>query len=570
MAHKDERPGLLSKVAMFVRNPTKDWSELNPPDSRPDSAHDKLALKAMIERKRQNDFVRKREFDHLRKLRNRDPAATASQSRPSFFQSSIASDPDGRATTLKKIDEIEAQMSRQWWRAKLDGGTVQGPLPSAVPDAAAPETRPAVRAFETAPLALPSAFKTTVPLGLGKRPAPSGSPVDEPPTEYAATGLGPDMLDLELGPRPPHSGPVTHISDAGELRFSTSDLFAIDIEDVETDPDLEEAAIRFANGNDAGAEAGLVQALASAKTPGGMAANWAAALLDLYRATGDQAKFDRAIVDYAPWWQGRLPVWDADLQGRAACGSAAAPDPLEGAAIPVLWSSPAVLDAHSMESLRATWSGQPAPWALDWRQLEAIAPEAMSHLGEFLRRVCDEPVGLRCAGGSALLDALRTVAPAGDRSVDPAWWHARLNALRAMGDLDAFELVALDYCVTYEVSPPAWELPRCDYAALSDAPSHAMELVGNISGIVSGNISGDVAGILSAIDAAPRGAGPIVVPCRRLVRIDFAAAGSILNWVAARQSEGRIVQFQDVNRLVAAFFNVVGIHEHARVMLRPL
>jgi hypothetical protein len=40
--------------------------------------------------------------------------------------------------------------------------------------------------------------------------------------------------------------------------------------------------------------------------------------------------------------------------------------------------------------------------------------------------------------------------------------------------------------------------------------------------------------------------------------------------VAARQSEGRIVQFQDVNRLVAAFFNVVGIHEHARVILRPL
>ena len=78
----NERPGLLSKVAKFVRNPTKDWSELDLPDQPQESAYDKQALKAMIERKRQNDFVRKREFDQLRKLRNRDPATIASMARP--------------------------------------------------------------------------------------------------------------------------------------------------------------------------------------------------------------------------------------------------------------------------------------------------------------------------------------------------------------------------------------------------------------------------------------------------------------------------------------------------------
>jgi len=586
MANKDERPGLLAKVALFVRNPTKDWSELNPPDSQPDSAHDKQALKAMIERKRQNDFVRKREFDQLRKLRNRDPAATATQARPSFFQSSIATDPDGRAMTLKKIDDIEAQMSRQWWRAKLEGGTGQGPLPPAVPDPLSlPENRPAVRAFETVPLALPSAFKITEPIGLNKRPVPPGPPGDEPPTEYAATGMGPDLLDLDLGPRPPRSGAVTHISDAGELRFSTSDLFAMDIEDLENDPDLEEAAIRFANSDDAGAEAGLIQALGEAQAPGGMAANWAAALLDFYRATDNHARFDWAIVEYAQWWQGRLPVWDAGMRDGAASRMNVPANSGEGVTMPVVWSSPGLLDKHGMEALRATLSRGSGPWALDWRQLEAIAPESMPLLVDFLRRVCDEPVGLRFAGGAALLDALRAITPAGDRRVDPAWWHARLNALRVMRALDAFELTALDYCVTFEVSPPAWELPLCDYAALPEAPSSAGPVyraasasagsggqppAGSAGPELRGDIIGDAADILCAIDAAQHAAGTIVVPCSRLVRIDFAAAGSILNWVAARQSEGRIVQFQDVNRLVAAFFNVVGIHEHARVILRPL
>ena len=35
-----------------------------------------------------------------------------------------------------------------------------------------------------------------------------------------------------------------------------------------------------------------------------------------------------------------------------------------------------------------------------------------------------------------------------------------------------------------------------------------------------------------------------------------------------RETEGCHVQFRDVPRLVAAFFNVIGINEHARVVVR--
>jgi len=44
-----------------------------------------------------------------------------------------------------------------------------------------------------------------------------------------------------------------------------------------TDPELEEAAIRFANGDDAGAEAGLIQALGRGHPDAEVAFNWAAA-----------------------------------------------------------------------------------------------------------------------------------------------------------------------------------------------------------------------------------------------------------------------------------------------------
>ena len=38
-----------------------------------------------------------------------------------------------------------------------------------------------------------------------------------------------------------------------------------------------------------------------------------------------------------------------------------------------------------------------------------------------------------------------------------------MAALRVMHRADEFELLALNYCITYEVSPPPWEDPKGDY-----------------------------------------------------------------------------------------------------------
>ena len=164
---------------------------------------------------------------------------------------------------------------------------------------------------------------------------------------------------------------------------------------------------------------------------------------------------------------------------------------------------------------------------------------------------------------------------------------------------DEFELAALDFCVTYEVSPPAWESARCEYKPLDsqgeivaghtiigdvfrdsmtssmgvlegdtqmDAPNSQL---GNLLSIeLSGQIQGDAIAVLDQLEAKLMGADIMLISCSKLIRVDFSAAGTLLNWVSARQAENRSVHFSDVNRLVAAFFNVIGITEHARVATR--
>ena len=247
MATKDNPAGLLSKVAKFVRNPTTNWSDLdNPPSVDADSGYSKQALKEMIERKRQNDFVRKREFDQLRKLRNLDPGLpTDAAGRPSFYQSSIVpSNLDERAHTLKKIDEIEAQMSKQWWKGKqIDGAAPAGNFPGSSPEVGAP-----LRVGGAQLAQQPSGGAPLVADGFGK-------------TQMAG---GPGRGDV---------GKTTSVSQTlapsyeGATGFSSSKLFAEELSDDASDPELEEAAIRFANGDNDGAELGLLDALKVLLTP---------------------------------------------------------------------------------------------------------------------------------------------------------------------------------------------------------------------------------------------------------------------------------------------------------------
>lgn len=173
-----------------------------------------------------------------------------------------------------------------------------------------------------------------------------------------------------------------------------------------------------------------------------------------------------------------------------------------------------------------------------------------------------------------------------------------MEALRVVHQPDAFELTALDFCVTYEVSPPAWDSARCEYRSLDphDVASAGQAIIGDVyrdsapsslSGMegdtlmdgnsqmtnlfaveLAGQIQGDAIEVLDRLEAKLMGADIMVISCAKLIRVDFSAAGTLLNWVSAREAEHRAVQFTEVHRLVAAFFNVIGITEHARVLTR--
>ena len=569
--------GFLSKVAKFVRHPTKDWSELDQvgveaaPDTEQDKGYDKQALKEMIERKRRNDFVRGREFDQLRKLRANIPVAGADRNgRPSFFLASTnASHLEERASTIKKIDDIEAQMSKQWWKGK--------------PGEPAGRNSPVAQAADASPDA--DDKQTEVP---PSEPSSSQFSQTQPPQSFSRSELGEgrayaatqpiaNWQRREPGPRvespvaPKYGNFSGNAADAKE--FSLSGLFSIELGDSLVDPDMEEAAIRFANGDDAGAEEGLLAVLRADKVRRESAEGWAAALFDLYRATGQRDSFARLGIECAQRFGQAAPLWFSTPERLLSGAETAKPGrPVIG---PVTWVSPAELDLPVVQALQGALSSAPAPWHLDWRALRVITPSAGAALADLFALWCGQGVALVFSGVEQFEKILKASTPAGDRQVDMFWWHLRLDALRIMGLQDEFELAALDFCVIHEVAPPPWENARCAYADASGAtPAYALTepsgLEENAVALLElkGEIRGDATDTLGAMQIGLPAQRFLDISCDRLIRVDFSAAGSILNWVMARETEGIETRFFDVPCLIAAFFNVIGINEHAKVLLR--
>lgn len=600
MATQDNNsPGLLSKVAKFVRNPTTDWADLDKlepkaklrvepqpqlePDPETSTVYSRETLKSMLERKRHDDAIRKREFDHLRKLRRSAPAITSDMvAKNSFLRDTTGySDLDDRAMTLRKIDEIEAQMSKQWWKGHAKPGTAES----------ARQAEPGARLTAQAKLDTHMGFASTI---INEDMADG----HDMPTVMGSTTQDYTVAETQPNRQSSFTSPA-NAAGFDSKNFESSKLFAVEMGDALLDPELEEAAIRFANSDDTGAEAVLLTAYQASDANEAAAQTWMAALFDLYRCTGQHNSFENQAVNYAQRFGRSAPQWFSvpeQLQLNPDLADSG-PTSVQSDAAQVVWPCPAKFDIQAVNQLASTMASTSKLRSVNWSDLEHITPQAAQALGHLLAQWAEQMCTIHFEGVGTLDRLLRSATPVASAQVEKFWWQLRLDLLRILNQQDDFELVALDYCITYEVSPPPWRDVRCQRIdqlpaqAVTQQPLQSGGLLATTdewrtsSGFarsvllepvnmplmevqLRGELQGDtVQALLPQEKKIPTGSR-LVVTCATLIRVDFSAAGSILNWVAQCESLGCQVEFQQVPHLVAAFFTLIGINEHAKILTR--
>lgn len=545
----------MSRVAALFGEATEDpVSELESRNEFDEEAKEK-ALKARIENKRRDDGIRRREFNYLRSLR-KNPAVERMggdkmPARPSVFQHSSSFGAEDRASTLEKIDEIEAEIVHGWAKSKA----------------------------ESSILKVPSAAKPAPPVAI---PVPAPAPAADDDLDLDFTDLlgSPDESQIRswhtpLDPTASPSGPTDAIRG-----FESETVEEVALSPI--DSALQDAAIRFAEGDGESSAAVLQDLYRMDDLQVADADRIAGALFDLYRSTGQKDPFEQLAMDYAQRF-GRSPAEWFSLPDLLALSRPVAQTAALASEQSKGWISPATLDSAAITTLRAAFPEHSAEWSVDWSPLQSIDDEAATALASLFQFWIEHPVTIHWNGSDALLQAVAAHTPKDAKSSSPLWWELRLDLHCLLILAEAHDELALDYCVIYEVSPPAWKTAQCTLVLVNDSPHSSYATQGPVSVLPSenstwgtqdalcllqGDVIGDAPPAMRELHALTISHGNIKIRCDLLGRLDFAAAGEVLNWTVARAELGNYIEFEGVSHLIAILLRMIGLDKFAKISVR--
>jgi anti-anti-sigma regulatory factor len=459
----------------------------------------------------------------------RPPASSSSSS------SSAASRSTGKGATAKrdantaiqtalKIDAIESEMSIEYVNLPLkQRSRSKSPPPDAAP--AKPQ---------------------------GEPPAAKKPQLQEKPSAQAAAAT--------LQPLGPEAGSTTEFLLDGQTAISKIAAPSSEVAAV-----VEEAAIMYANGQ-AALTTQMLQAAIASDEFGELPQTAWLMLLDLHQMGGRQAEFEELAIEYAsrfetspPAWTSRQPRSKPQIQAPASVTPAV---PFSGK-----------LDVgceKQVERIR-NLAEHHRTLRLEFAKVTEVDPAGCRLLLAALRKLQKSGHELVLVGASELAERIRAIIEVGRRDDTEDCWLLLLEVLQLLNRETEFEELSIDYCVTFEVSPPAFaappmsivtapaETPAPVRSETSEAPEHFM---------MPAVVSGQVDELILAIAAYSDEHDPAVIDCSCLERMDFNAASRFLTGLSPFCGSGKVVEFHHVNHLVSVLLMVIGLNEIIRIIPR--
>ena len=411
------------------------------------------------------------------------------------------------------------------------------------------------------------------PAAKPRPPAPRPEMAAPKPVVETAKPLAEPLPDLEFSvgnmpaPKPvvlPVANQVTGaVKPADDLDFteedfdrdfSESSVMAIDV-DFGADPlqaDIEQVVVLFANGQDAAAR-GLLEAYIKSYT-GPEGRRFWALLFDLLQAIDDRAAFEKLGEAFSAQYETSPPTWQlpkSKVEVVTAVGGG------------LLLSLQGVLTADGASPLAelSKFIAQKQAVTVDCGKLVGCDDEVAGQLADLLSKARNGRLPVTLANVDALIARMNERLVVCEAVHLPAWLLL-LELLQRHGSQEAFEERAVDYAVTFELSPPSWETPVSGGVKSQAAPrvapprDDAHFLVGDLKN----TRFDDLDEVLKLLDHP-------VLDFSAVRRMDFFSAGQLVNRLAPYKRAGRDIVIRSPNSLVAELMAVVGLNKQARIIV---
>lgn len=321
-----------------------------------------------------------------------------------------------------------------------------------------------------------------------------------------------------------------------------------------THPAVEEAAILYANEQDAAALAALDAAVAADNLGQATEQIWAMRF-DLYQLMGEREAFEQRALEYSVKFEKSPPTWIEQHRpiNPALSGGAQAYVAFSG-----------VLDEATdkqIKQIERICAGGP-PVRVEFGKVQDVTAAGAVSLLKALRAGRKAGCELAMAGAEKFAELLARKIEPGKREREELWLLL-LEIYQHMGRQDPFEEWALQYAITFEVSPPSWESrpvkKKAAPAARPGTPGEPEMFVFEASQDALQRLA-DFAAVHDSV----------VIDFTDLKRMDFVSAGMFLNALTNLAAGGKAVRVSGANQMLCALFGVLGINQVARVERRAI
>ncbi len=426
----------------------------------------------------------------------------------------------------------------------------QPAVPAALTRTAAPPAPPA-SAGSAASLKTPSAAAPSAPLLHST--APAGTAAARPVAATRANSAAAKPVAA-----PARAAPAQHVLRSQGV--SSVMMMQLASSPFEAAPVLEQAAILFANGSDLEAHDALLAALKQGQMPPAAAREGWMLLFDVLENLGHRDQFDSAAIDFAVTFETSPPAFN-DRSGVK--------DPMletDGGQYVALKG---MLDGSAVRQLDelAAMSARSRTLRIEFGKIEAIAGAGCTLLLDHLRSFKKSGHDLVFSSVEHLIGLLNGAIETGRRTDPEVYWLLLLELYQFVHMQAAHEEAALNYCVTYEVSPPQWQEPVRPAASTPSLGAVSLQ-VPQDAFYVKGTLRGDTTALFGEMNVFCVDKSLAVIDLFDLRRIDVAAAGEFINVITSLYMQGRQIEIRSPSPLIATLFVSMGFTEQARFTQR--
>ena len=326
-------------------------------------------------------------------------------------------------------------------------------------------------------------------------------------------------------------------------------------------PALEEAATMYAAGRELDAMRRLEAAIKSGENLGDSAVRAWACLFELLQALGRRPAFDALALTFARRFEKSPPTWNAVAEGPSTASESS------GGRAHV--SLTGVLDAGIGEVLKQTMTlaATSTMVRMDMAKLDDADNNGATLLLRAMAALKRAKKDLVFGSPEHLAQILAAKVVPGERRHE-AMWLLLLELYQQAFRQDAFEEAAVNYAVTFEVSPPSWEaLPVRPGVAPQIAEPEEIKAEGFV---LSGQMLGAGGAEFAPLEAALADRDEFDIDARSLVRIDAGSAAQLLDVLTRLHAAGKKLRIVGLSTLVAAYLETLGFADVAALRARAI